>query len=550
MTGGSNKPPYPAAYKQLLEEEETEEDRGGRRRRRRRTEETEGDGSFRRRQRRQRETEETDGGDRSFRRRQRRQRETEETDGGDRSFSRRQRRQRKTEETDGGDGGRDGSFRRRRVLKEETGPLGGAMELMTDNPNASVWLRPCNPGNASRETPPPSYPAARLVLIAVATGSLSAVTVLGNALVILSVRVNRRLRTVNNYFLLSLAAADLLVGAVSVNVYALYVLRGRWPLGAALCDLWLVLDYVASAASVLHLLAICLDRYLCLTRPLSYPARRTRGAAAAVIGGAWLLAAALWAPAILIWQTRGGRRAVPDGECHAHLLASPAVTLATTLPSFYLPAAVMLGLYCRLSAASGRRLSALRAARGGRSPSARDFLLKRRSWVTSDPGSSDLPLDQESGTPKPRGNRKAPPQTAVSARHAVDQDDNKTETESSSPDADLHRSASAAFGGLRLQGRRRHRAMARERRVTRTVLAILLAFIVTWTPYNVMAVAAAFCHVCVPPELWGAGYWLCYVNSALNPACYALCSAAFRKTFCTLMRCRGNELRCHGNELR
>ncbi|XP_028441787.1 muscarinic acetylcholine receptor M4 [Perca flavescens] len=405
---------------------------------------------------------------------------------------------------------------------------------------------------AGTAAPPPySTGTARLILIAVVTGALSAITVLGNALVILSIKVNRRLRTINNYFLLSLAAADLIIGVLSMNVYTMYLLLGYWPLGAALCDLWLVLDYVVSAASVLNLLVICLDRYLCMTRPLSYPARRTRGTAAAMIGGAWLLSLALWAPAILCWQTRGGRRMVADNQCYAHLLASPAVTLATTLPSFYLPALVMVGLYCRLSAASRSRLSALQAVRGARwtsSPSVRDFPFQRRSWVTSDPG-SDLSLNRESSTPKPGGSQKASryhPQTAAArhACHAVDEYDNKTETESSNED--LHRTAFAAFAScpsLRSQERRQRRVMARERRVTNTILAILLAFIVTWTPYNVMAVVAAFCHVCIPLDLWIAGYWLCYVNSAINPACYALCNVTFRKTFCRLLRCRGNKQR-------
>ncbi|XP_078112128.1 muscarinic acetylcholine receptor M4-like [Sander vitreus] len=430
---------------------------------------------------------------------------------------------------------------------------------MTNKPdvNASLWLRPCNPGNSSHlpagaGAPRPYYGTAQLVLIAVATGFLSAVTVLGNALVILSIKVNLRLRTINNYFLLSLAAADLIIGVLSMNVYTLYVLRGHWPLGAALCDLWLVLDYVVSAASVLNLLIICLDRYLCMTRPLSYPARRTRSTAGAMIGGAWLLSLALWAPAIICWQTRGGQRMVADGQCYAHLLASPAVTLATTLPSFYLPALAMVGLYCRLSAASRSRLSALQTERGAlrtSSSSVRDFLLKRRSWVTSDLG-SDLSLNQsESSTPKPGGSRKASrshPQTAAGARHAVDEDDNKTEMDSSSTNTDLHRTASAAFAScpsLRSQERRWRRVMARERRVTKTILAILLAFIITWTPYNIMAVVAAFCHVCIPLELWIAGYWLCYVNSAINPACYALCNVTFRKTFCRLLCCHGNKLR-------
>lgn len=208
----------------------------------------------------------------------------------------------------------------------------------------------------------------RMAMVTLITVPLSAITIIGNILVIVAFQVNPLLRTVSNYFLLSLAVADLILGTISMNLYTTYILIGRWTLGSLACDVWLAVDYVASNASVMNLLAISFDRYLSVTRPLTYRVTRTTRRAALLIALAWGISFLLWAPAILFWQHIVGERTVPEDQCSVQFLSQPVITFGTAIAAFYLPVSVMVGLYWRVyqeTEKRSRQLAGLIASRGG-----------------------------------------------------------------------------------------------------------------------------------------------------------------------------------------
>ncbi|XP_048381101.2 muscarinic acetylcholine receptor M1-like [Stegostoma tigrinum] len=317
------------------------------------------------------------------------------------------------------------------------------------------------------------------------TSSLSLVTVVGNILVLLSIQFNQRLRTVTNYFLLSLALADLIIGLFSMNLYTTYIILGHWALGSLTCDLWLAVDYVVSNASVMNLLVICFDRYFAITHPLTYRTKRTPRRAAIMVGIAWCISIMVWVPTILCWQYTVGQQTVRAGSCKVQFLLEPITTFGTAAIAFYLPVVIITILYARIYRETTRRTQALAA------------LQETGGSVTKRQGT---------------GRRLLEPKHTPS--------DSQTWPKSKS-----------------IMVRESSGSIVKEKKAARTLSAILLAFIVTWSPYNIMVLVSTFCTDCIPAGLWQLGYWLCYVNSTVNPLCYALCSSEFRITFKRLLLC-------------
>ncbi|XP_065157804.1 muscarinic acetylcholine receptor DM1 isoform X2 [Atheta coriaria] len=91
------------------------------------------------------------------------------------------------------------------------------------------------------------------------------------------------------------------------------------------------------------------------------------------------------------------------------------------------------------------------------------------------------------------------------------------------------------------QGKKKKKTQEKkaDRKAAKTLSAILLTFIVTWTPYNILVLLKPVTSTQrIPPIVWDFVYALCYINSTINPMCYALCNASFRRTYMRILRCK------------
>ena len=133
----------------------------------------------------------------------------------------------------------------------------------------------------------------------------------GNLLVICAFFRTRRLQTVTNYFIASLAFADALVAIFVLPLGIYYYQRNRsWKLGLILCDLWVSSDVLLCTASILNLTCISVDRYMAITRPLTYTAYRSKFLARVMILLVWIMSVIITCPPILGWRDSNRRQKV------------------------------------------------------------------------------------------------------------------------------------------------------------------------------------------------------------------------------------------------
>lgn len=112
---------------------------------------------------------------------------------------------------------------------------------------------------------------------------LTIIAILGNALVIYLIMTRRRLRTKANWFVFSLATADLMLVVVFIPPHFSCQMVG--------CSHSIVILYLVSyfgEVSVTNIIAFTVDRYFAIVMPLKYPSMMTKTKIGLTLMSAWL----------------------------------------------------------------------------------------------------------------------------------------------------------------------------------------------------------------------------------------------------------------------
>lgn len=172
----------------------------------------------------------------------------------------------------------------------------------------------------------------------------------GNLLVMVSVMRHRKLRVITNYFVVSLALADMLVAIFAMCFNASFEVTNRWMFGRFMCDVWNSMDVYFSTVSILHLCCISVDRYYAIVQPLDYPLIMTKARTVVMLTSVWVSPVLIsFLPIFAGWYTTDKHLAEqqlnPD-QCSFTVNKKYAVVSSSV--SFWVPGVIMLFTYYRI----------------------------------------------------------------------------------------------------------------------------------------------------------------------------------------------------------
>lgn len=424
----------------------------------------------------------------------------------------------------------------------------------------------------------------------------------GNILVCMAISLEKRLQSVTNYFLLSLAITDLLVCIIVMPFTVINDFAGYWLFGPIICNLYVTADVLMCTASILHLCTISLDRYMAIRSPLT-----TRNISKSVVviklAIVWVTSIAISSP-ITILGFINESNVFSNQHC---ALSNGNFKIYGSVCAFFIPLLIMvlsygLTLYTLIS--QSQKLHA--QGKENEEPVIRRSLsrkpLKRGTRVRFQTRNRSTHHQEEADEHlyTPIINRKSIPKTSLhSSMENMCETSSQKGTCATSPLIDNHHqsrkiptkefsmSDSSCHLNIdhgsndqskeivpwtrtrlilpnghtsNLRGLvRKHQLVLKatsillmkkthikklddvhtEQKASKVIGIVFIIFVVCWAPFFILNIMTPLCKDCrIQPALFASFNWLGYISSTLNPIIYTMFNKTFKLTFKKLLLCR------------
>ena len=149
---------------------------------------------------------------------------------------------------------------------------------------------------------PSAYSAVAIIFLALIMTAMMLVIVVGNMLVVIAIATESNLTSVQNWFIASLAVADMLIGLLVMPFSLSYELMGYWMFGEIWCEIHAATDVLLCTSSIMNICLISLDRFWSITRAIDYLNARTPKRVALMIVTVWILSGLISIPPLLGWK--------------------------------------------------------------------------------------------------------------------------------------------------------------------------------------------------------------------------------------------------------
>jgi len=388
----------------------------------------------------------------------------------------------------------------------------------------------------------------------------------GNLFVIAAVYMEKRLQSATNYFLTSLAFADLLVAImVMPPSMTMIFFNNNWPFSNKACAVWLMLDVFFSTSSILHLCTLSLNRYMALSRPFHTRHQSTvsvkyyngsckyspdasnnnKRMVLIKICGVWLAALAISAP-IPILGSHDADNIIKGGVCTIY---NQYFAIFGSVVAFFLPLCVMIVVHLLTIRILRQQITVVSSMMNTTRESRLSCKRTLRVSTVSSNNHKQLLLNDSTKQKSIEKSEQVEKYVRFEGEENVERQKTNFSFMQLLVKSKLIFRSKPKYGSRKKKKIEKKMSMGKrkaivsirnEQRALKALGLIFTLFCVFWCPFFLTNFITRLCKSCnlkLMYKLLDWFVWVGYLSSGINPLVYTMFSRQFRRTFVRMLTC-------------